>query len=453
MSACSPRNEPSSDGVDFSALESEVRELTTRHAVSEALELITREGGKLVSPRGEAERRVRIEEARLLLLVSRPADAVRTLEILDSRERHDPNVDVLLVSALAEAGEPRRALEVAARLDASRAAATVLARARAHLGAGESDIALALLAARLSVDPWDMEAYLLFGEALSARAEPRANSFLGRYRADEPARKAIQTALRFEFDGDEASSRVARGRIELDRGRYFEAMMLYNAALGIDRRRGAALLALATISIRVGRPGDAIRVLGSLPENPEVLLLLGDAHRTEGDFARAQSAYERAERAGRGSATETEARDRLEALRADSGGDESDSARHERAILARMSGRPLSSCGEELCALIDARVDRGDVEEAARLALFAAQVAPHSRAAWSRVAKLHEGDRHLFSRIWAGLRSGSSAQRAEADRELATLGVPIDRYRAELEAILPRGTEPNPTPLGSSPAR
>lgn len=427
--ACGPEPEttakPTRPEPAWADLLREVRGLTARHRVAEALERLRANAGAFSDLHGPEERALREEEGRLLTVLARPAEAAALLTTLEARDGPAERSGILLVRALLDEGKADAAL---ARLEAlpRRAQAELrLDKARALLATGDKQSAVRETAALLIDDPWESDAYLVLGQALAECGRmDGAKAFLERFRDGEEFRDAEQRALRHEYDGEDARALLVRARIERGRGRWFEAMELLNRARRIEPALGPAWLELADIALRLARPGDAIRALEALPPEPEFLVVLARAYEEAGESARAQEtckkALAQAEEAAK-PALAAEARDTFSRLEAPAAPSDFDLER--QAIVRRMHGRPLSSSLDDILALADLHAEAGDIASARGLALLAVRLSPSANAPRERVVRYYDRDADMFVRIWARRGIETPGARRANESELERLGL------------------------------
>lgn len=433
----------SRSSFEAAAVLREANALAARHRVAEALEYIERHAPLAeVAVSGDDLRRLRIRQARLLLSLGRPREALRILEPLGKASPDDPLLTRLRGRALLDAGDPAGAAAAIGELPPDVRLEERLAYGEALLESGRPRAAATVLASRLIDSPHEDRGYLLFGRALvKLDREDLARAFLERYREGEAARRDEREATRREYDGEKAGALLLRGRVRHRRGQWFEAMLLYNRAKlvherrrGGGRRLGDAHLALAQLSLDLGRPHDAIAALTELPPEAPVLELRGRAHEAIGEPRRALSCYREAlEKGGRETIpVALEAARRLE--RGTPPPHDAPSSFHgdEAAIIERMDGRPLSRSIPELLALTGALEGRGASDHARALALFAARLAPSSREARLRVAALFGRPADVFVRLWALRPLDDLEARRRFDAEVASLGLSSEELSAAL---------------------
>jgi tetratricopeptide (TPR) repeat protein len=415
VSACGPSPSPSAP-PDAAALLARAEELASRHRLAEALALLETEGGAgdpagleaswsapggraacgSAAPPSAAEAALRERQASLLLALSRPAEARRILEVLARLEQGSAAVARRLAEAHLDLGEPERALALLEALPSEPSAWTL--HARALLGAGRIREAAATLAAALVRDPWLDEAYLLLGRALVRLGEEAsAGSLLRRYRDGEGFRRAEQEVLQLEQEGAAAKALHRRGLAEAERGRLYEAMLLFNRTLQAEPGAGEPYLELARLSIFLERRDEAAAVLRKLPPTPAVLELLEAAEEREG--AQDPSPEGRA----------------LAELRAE--------------VRSRQRGQPLSASAAELLRLAGALERAGRLEEARRLLLFVLRLSPGSAAARRELARLSSRPDEVFIRLWALAPLAASEGGAALEEELGPLGIDAAEVR------------------------
>ena len=399
------------DAAAASALYAEARALLDRHLLEDGLAKL--EDALAADPRHADSR---LLKAWVLWRVARLDEAAEILEALRRDLPSDPRVLrqlALLLVDQARFEEALSALDLLSPEGVREDERLSLARAEALLGAGRIDDAARAAAGILAEDPWASKGYHLLSRIdLRRGLEAQALAWGERYRADEPLRDAEQAALAFERAGDRAAALEIRGRALRARGRWHEAMGLLNEAVRADPGYLPAYLELARLSSDIERPDDAVRALGTLPERPEVLGALGDAHLVAERFEEAAAAYEKA------GARDRAARARELSLRG-APDDPLSAARREARLAQR--GEPLTRSAAVLLELARRSALSGDRPRARALSLFAAQLAPKDAAGWLAVSELHDRPEDAFVRIGAlrkaqGLAGGEEGRRAAGER-------------------------------------
>lgn len=382
---------PKADPAAASACHAEARALLERHLLEQGLAKL--EEALAADPRHADSR---LLKAWVLWRVARLEEAAEILEALRRELPGDRRVLrqlALLLVDQARFEEALSAFELLSPEEVRGEERLALARAEALLGAGRLEDAARAVSGILAGDPWASKAYHLLSRIdLRRGLEAQALAWGERYRADEPLRDAEQAALAFERAGDRAAALEVRGRALRALGRSYEAMGLLNEAIRADPGFLPAYLELARLSVDIERPEDAVRALGSLPERPEVLEALGDAHLAAERFEEAAAAYEKA------GARERAAGARELSLRGVPE-DPLSAARREARLAQR--GKPLSRSTGPLLELARRSALYGDRPRARALSLFAAQLAPRDAAGWLAVSELHDRPEDAFVRTWA----------------------------------------------------
>jgi tetratricopeptide (TPR) repeat protein len=367
-------------------------DLARSHRIAEALRVIEESRATLqATPAGSpVALALREKEAQLLVNLSRPREAASILEEVVRASPQNESGRVWLATAYAEMGDGARAVDTFETLGVATLADNLVAYGSALAALGQIPASLSVLSASLVRDPWNEPGYLQLGRALArAGRADAAEVFLRRYRSSEPQRQAEQEALGLEVNGQMARAQHRRARAERDRGRLFEAMELENRALRLDPSLGDAYVELARLSVFLGRPDDAIQALSPLPRNEVVAAALEDSR-----SAAAESGTPAA------------------------------------ALRDRTRGKPLSRSVPELLERVASLAAENRAEDARRLALFAARLAPGRVETAAAVVTQFQLPGDVFLRLWAlsPLRA-QDPWSASFDAELGSLGADPERVR------------------------
>ncbi len=415
-------------------------DLARRHRLAEALEHIE----SRVGPLDESDLRhpphaaLRERQATLLLRLSRPGEAVPLLEALRRARPGESRIDLHLARALVELDRHEEAVPIFERLPGAERSSELVSYAMALIGSGRKRDGAAVLAGALARDPWLEEGYLHFGRALVALGEPAAaEPFLRHYRAGEEFRRQEQEALQLEFGSQEAEGTNARARALARRGRIFDAMLHHNLALRKKPGLGAAYLDLARLSIFIARPDQAEQVLRTLPRNEQVLEVLGEAHEATGNIEGALASYRAALEMDAGLESIGK---RVEALEA-TGREPDPVAELRRSAAQRMRGKPLSQCVDELLDLARGLASLDRIDDARKLVLFVARLAPEHEEATRRILELFDRPEDVFVRLWALERPDTPEARTRFDSEARRLELDPDAVRDARAGKVVRSSE------------
>lgn len=412
----------------------EAEELSARHRVVEALDVIEAYASSRASkaPVTKDEAPLWEKRAALLLNASRGREAEDVLRELRQSGEFGPYRKLLLAECHLQQGAHGKAVVAYQELPSEKRLEALLDYARATLRSGHADEGAAIAAAALLRDPWLDDAYLAFGRALMRLGrESLAETFLLKYRAGEAYREAMLRVVELEFGGLRDQALLEESRAERERGRLWEAMQIANRALKDDPRLGSAYLELARISLLLERPWDAIPHLRKLPDRADVLELLAEAYERAGDTEQARRAYEAALEKEPGRA---DLRERLARLADGAPPTPLEAARRDVRLLIRE--RPLSRCVPQLLGLAEAYAAHGEAAAARTLGLFLVRLTPADSAVRTRVARLFDRPEEVFVRLW--LLAPVREARDGLDRDLERLGLRPDfvRRASKGEAIV-----------------
>ena len=273
--------------------------------------------------------------------------------------------------------------------------------AEALLHAGRDSDAADMVAGLLVADPWHDDAYLLLAQVQARTGQQEwADVWLARYQAGATLRKAEQRILRLEFDGKSAPALRLRGEVALQRGRLYEAMAHFNAAIQVDRGYGPAYLALGRLSARLERPGDAVKILSQLPPHATLFATLGDIHADAEQYDDAIAAYEKARAELPDDPRWAEA---IRAVRdqAATGPPGDPLATGRRRLRRQMVGKPVSATTDDLTRLARLYAQHDQMDTARRIVLFVARLRRRDPAATQRIALYFNRPEDAFVRLWA----------------------------------------------------
>ena len=387
------------DPAAAAALLVTARELLTRHRIRPAHDRVR--AALVADP---THKDARLLDAHLLSRLARADEAAVVLASLAEDYRDDAEIMRRLAGVRCDQGRYAEAVTLYEALpDDQRAPqpAGLLRYAEALLHAARYTDAADVVAGLLVADPWHDDAYLLLAQVQARAGQSEwADVWLARYQAGATLRKTEQQILRLEFDGKPAPALRLRGEVALQRGRLYEAMSRFNAAIQIDLGYGPAYLALGRLSARLERPGDAVKKLSQLPPHATLFATLGDIHAAAEQYDDAIAAYEKARAERPDDPRWAEA---IRAMRdqAATGPPSDPLATGRRRLRRQMAGKSVSDTTDGLTRLARLYAQHDQMDTARRLVLFVARIGRRDPAATQRIALYFNRPEDAFVRLWA----------------------------------------------------
>ncbi len=345
----------------------------------------------------------RLRKAALLKNQANPAQAATLLDALVRDAPNDPRPRRLLGGVRVEQGRFDEAIQLFETLSLAERLAhppTALAYARALDQVDRLQDAADTVASLLVTDPWFSDGYLHLAQIVARMGrDDWADVWVKRYRRDEPMRLGEYMARVMETDGRPAVAQYNRGLLEMNRGRLYPAMMLFNKALQIQPSYGAVYVAQGRLSARLERPGDLLPILKKLPPHGELYGLLAELYLAQERFDEAHRSFQQA-------LTEQPDDPRwltgladVQAARAVTATDPLAAGR--RRIRERMQGRGVNSTLDDLGQLARLFADHGKTDRARELAIFVADVAPGVPTVAQMLATICDRRADAFLRLHA----------------------------------------------------